>query len=244
MARLHRGDIVSPEVSARVLRWVAANADLSMVAAAFGLDPLAHAEPDRGITLINKTGTISTVRADVGIVAASRRGGVRRAGELARRRGQGPPRPGPRRDGSDRHRDPPPHRCLTAGLGRIRPAPGLPVTSSAVACPSGRRCITRNDVWAQTHRGFKSHRHRTMKTPDFHWNPSDIGGFHFLTMSVLGTFWAHFSHDADDFGGRNVFERFGEGRLSRLLCLHGLPSGRQPSARPQIFSRVCMGRRP
>ena len=66
MARLHRGDIVSPEVSARVLRWVAANADLSMVASAFGLDPLAHAEPDRGITLVNKTGTISTVRADVG----------------------------------------------------------------------------------------------------------------------------------------------------------------------------------
>ena len=69
MGRLHRGDIVSPEVSARVMRWVAANADLSMVASAFGLDPLAHAEPDRGITLVNKTGTISTVRADVGIVA-------------------------------------------------------------------------------------------------------------------------------------------------------------------------------
>jgi beta-lactamase class A len=69
MARLHRGDIVSPEVSARVLRRIAANTDLSMVAAAFGLDPLAHVEPDRGVTLINKTGTISTVRADVGIVA-------------------------------------------------------------------------------------------------------------------------------------------------------------------------------
>lgn len=68
MARLHRGEIVSAEVSARVLRWVAANADLSMVASAFGLDPLAHAEPDRGITLINKTGTISSVRADVGVV--------------------------------------------------------------------------------------------------------------------------------------------------------------------------------
>lgn len=69
MARLHRGDIVSSEPSARVLRWIAANADLSMVASAFGLDPLAHAEPDRGITLVNKTGTISTVRADVGLVA-------------------------------------------------------------------------------------------------------------------------------------------------------------------------------
>lgn len=71
MARLHRGDIVSPEVSARVLRWVAANTDLSMVASAFGLDPLAHVEPDRGVTLVNKTGTISTVRADVGVAATS-----------------------------------------------------------------------------------------------------------------------------------------------------------------------------
>ncbi|KRC65525.1 hypothetical protein ASE12_12635 [Aeromicrobium sp. Root236] len=69
MARLRRGDIVSASVSSRVLRWVAANADLSMVAAAFGLDPLAHAEPDRGVTLVNKTGTISTVRGDVGVVS-------------------------------------------------------------------------------------------------------------------------------------------------------------------------------
>ena len=29
-----------------------------------------------------------------------------------------------------------------------------------MACPSGRRCNTRNVVWGQTHRGFKSHRHR------------------------------------------------------------------------------------
>lgn len=69
MARLHRGDIVSPEVSARVLGWIAANTDLSMVASAFGLDPLAHTEPDRGVALVNKTGTISTVRADVGVAA-------------------------------------------------------------------------------------------------------------------------------------------------------------------------------
>jgi len=69
MARLHRGGILSPDVSARVLRWVGANADLSMVASALGLDPLAHAEPDRDITLVNKTGTISTVRADVGVAA-------------------------------------------------------------------------------------------------------------------------------------------------------------------------------
>lgn len=69
MARLHRGQVVNVSVSARVLRWLAAGSDLSMVAAAFDLDPLAHAEPDRGITVVNKTGTISTARIDIGTVS-------------------------------------------------------------------------------------------------------------------------------------------------------------------------------
>lgn len=69
LGRLDRGEVLGPAVAGRVLRWLAANADLSMVAAAFDLDPLAHAEPDRGLTLVNKTGTISTARADVGLVA-------------------------------------------------------------------------------------------------------------------------------------------------------------------------------
>jgi beta-lactamase class A len=68
LARLHRGELVSADVSARVRRWLAAGTDLSMVASAFGLDPLAHGEPDRGVRLVNKTGTVSTVRADVGVV--------------------------------------------------------------------------------------------------------------------------------------------------------------------------------
>ncbi len=68
MARLHRGQVVDQDVSTTVLRWLRANTDLSMVAAAFDLDPLAHAEPDRGVRLANKTGTISTARADVGVV--------------------------------------------------------------------------------------------------------------------------------------------------------------------------------
>ena len=68
MGRLHRGEAFGPTVSATVLHWLRANTDLSMVAAAFDLDPLAHTEPDRGIRLANKTGTISTVRADVGVV--------------------------------------------------------------------------------------------------------------------------------------------------------------------------------
>jgi beta-lactamase class A len=68
MARLRRGELVSPAVSDRVLGWLALDTDLSMVAAAFGLDPLAHAEPDRGLRLWNKTGTISRARGDIGVV--------------------------------------------------------------------------------------------------------------------------------------------------------------------------------
>jgi beta-lactamase class A len=45
----------------RVLDWMRLNTDLSMVASAFGEDPLAH-------ELRNKTGTDDGVRADVGIV--------------------------------------------------------------------------------------------------------------------------------------------------------------------------------
>lgn len=52
----------------RVAGWLRAGCDLSMVAAAFGLDPLAHADADRGTRLWNKTGTDTTVRADVGVV--------------------------------------------------------------------------------------------------------------------------------------------------------------------------------
>jgi len=72
MRCLLRGEIVEPEVSGTVLRWLAGNTDLSMVASAFCLDPLAHAETDRGVRLVNKTGTISTARADVGVVEGPR----------------------------------------------------------------------------------------------------------------------------------------------------------------------------
>jgi beta-lactamase class A len=68
-ARLHRGELVSATVSARVAGWLALNADLSMAAAAFGLDPLCHDEADRGLRLWNKTGTISGVRGDVGVLS-------------------------------------------------------------------------------------------------------------------------------------------------------------------------------
>lgn len=71
---LMRGTVESPSVSRMVLGWLAAGADLSMVASAFGLDPLAHADAaDRGIALWNKTGTDAGVRADVGAIDHERR---------------------------------------------------------------------------------------------------------------------------------------------------------------------------
>lgn len=73
LARLHRGDVVSAAVGAQVVGWLAAGADLSMVAAAWHLDPLAHAELDRGLLLRHKTGTDAGVRADAGLLSGPRR---------------------------------------------------------------------------------------------------------------------------------------------------------------------------
>ena len=67
-ADLAEGAVVGPAVSATVLSWLAIGTDLSMVASALDLDPLAHAEPDRGVRLWNKTGTDRSARADVGVV--------------------------------------------------------------------------------------------------------------------------------------------------------------------------------
>jgi len=52
----------------RVAGWMRTNADLSMVAAPFELDPLAHARSGSGPVLASKTGSDATVRADVGFV--------------------------------------------------------------------------------------------------------------------------------------------------------------------------------
>jgi beta-lactamase class A len=67
-AALHRDELVSAEVSAQVRGWTAASTDLSMVASALALDPLAHREEDLGVRIWNKTGTDAGVRADVGLV--------------------------------------------------------------------------------------------------------------------------------------------------------------------------------
>lgn len=59
----------------QVLDWLSRNTDLSMVAIATLLDPLAHVEADQAdgeLRLWNKTGSDVTVRADAGIVAGTR----------------------------------------------------------------------------------------------------------------------------------------------------------------------------
>lgn len=73
VARLARADDLSAASADTLQRWLGAGMDLSMVAAAFGLDPLAHYYFDRDIWLWNKTGTISTVRADTGLVMSPTR---------------------------------------------------------------------------------------------------------------------------------------------------------------------------
>jgi len=51
-----------------VLEWLGKGADLSQVAAAWDLDPLAHRNPDRGLVVANKTGTDGGIRAEVGVL--------------------------------------------------------------------------------------------------------------------------------------------------------------------------------
>ncbi|WBU37187.1 serine hydrolase [Homoserinibacter sp. YIM 151385] len=71
-AALARGEVVDSMTSSRVLSWLSLNADLSMVAGAFGLDPLSHRSTDHGILLVNKTGTDAGVRAEAGVVRGPR----------------------------------------------------------------------------------------------------------------------------------------------------------------------------
>jgi len=68
-AALAERRVLGAAVSERVWGWLCGGLDLSMVAAAFGLDPLSHSGPDRGVSVINKTGTDVGVRADTGVVS-------------------------------------------------------------------------------------------------------------------------------------------------------------------------------
>jgi beta-lactamase class A len=68
MSQLSRNELLSPVVSEQVNTWLATGVDLSMVASAFGLDPLAHVLIDRNTLIRNKTGSDPGVRADVGTI--------------------------------------------------------------------------------------------------------------------------------------------------------------------------------
>lgn len=74
MVRMHCGTLISPVASARIERWLAADADTSMTSGAFDVDPLAHWPGDAGFRLRHKTGTESDVRCDVGVVTCETTG--------------------------------------------------------------------------------------------------------------------------------------------------------------------------
>ncbi|HEY9499090.1 MAG TPA: serine hydrolase [Terrimesophilobacter sp.] len=69
---LYRGQVVDQVTSQRVMGWLSLNTDLSMVASAFGLDPLSHRTVDHGIQLVNKTGSDLGVRSEAGILRGPR----------------------------------------------------------------------------------------------------------------------------------------------------------------------------
>ncbi|WP_243855070.1 serine hydrolase [Diaminobutyricimonas sp. TR449] len=73
-AALTRGQVIDSITSNRVLGWLSLNTDLSLVAGAFGLDPLAHRHGDHGLVLVNKTGTDTGVRAEAGVLRGPRAG--------------------------------------------------------------------------------------------------------------------------------------------------------------------------
>lgn len=69
---LARGQVVDQVTSQRVLGWLSLGSDLSLVASAFGLNPLAHRAPDHGVQLVNTTGTDVGVRSEAGLLGGPR----------------------------------------------------------------------------------------------------------------------------------------------------------------------------
>lgn len=73
-SELARGEAVDAATSQRVVDWLSLNMDVSLVASAFGLDPLAHRSGDHGLTMFNKTGSEAGVRAEAGVLRGPRAG--------------------------------------------------------------------------------------------------------------------------------------------------------------------------
>ncbi|RFA17409.1 serine hydrolase [Subtercola boreus] len=69
---LAEGNVVDVATSQQVLAWLGLGSDLSMVASAFGLDPLSHVHSDHGLLLINKTGSGAGIRSEVGVLRGPR----------------------------------------------------------------------------------------------------------------------------------------------------------------------------
>ena len=69
---LAREEVVDGPTSQRVMGWLSLNSDLSLVASAFGLDPLAHRSSDHSTLLINKTGSDAGVRSEAGALRGRR----------------------------------------------------------------------------------------------------------------------------------------------------------------------------
>lgn len=66
--------IVDAATSRRVLSWLSLNSDLSMVASAFGRDPLSHRGVEHNTWMVNKTGTDVGVRSEAGLLRGPRTG--------------------------------------------------------------------------------------------------------------------------------------------------------------------------
>ncbi|GAA1923204.1 hypothetical protein GCM10009775_14530 [Microbacterium aoyamense] len=73
-AALVNSQAVSAGVSAQVAEWLSLNHDLSLVAAATGLDPFSHENDEHGLLFINKTGRDDGVRVEAGVLAGPRAG--------------------------------------------------------------------------------------------------------------------------------------------------------------------------
>ena len=73
VSRLQLDRDLSPGSGDIFRKWLGASADMSMVASVFDFDGLDHDCFDGGVWLWNKTGTISTVRADVGVAMGRNR---------------------------------------------------------------------------------------------------------------------------------------------------------------------------
>jgi beta-lactamase class A len=73
-AAIARGEAVDATTSYRVADWLALGVDLSMVASAFGLDPLSHLRSDHNLALFNKTGTDRGLLSEVGVLRGPRAG--------------------------------------------------------------------------------------------------------------------------------------------------------------------------